>query len=103
MEGTTATKRRPRKRTINVVTKAAILLRPDALDELFAAEGIKSYDAKAKSLGYPSTGMLHRAYHGGAVSSALICAVRLRFPAVPYEQLFTEGQVAVNATADLAA
>lgn len=104
MAATTATKRRPRNSaaasyTTETFTKDAVLLRTDieddvvkvALDELFEAEGITTFEAKAKALNYPSTGMLHRAYKGGAVSSTLICAIRRWRPAVPYEQLFVEG------------
>lgn len=119
MAARTATKRRPRNGgaaapTTETFTKDAVLLRVDdggniALDALLTADGITTFEAKAKALHYPSTGMLHRAYKGGAVSSALICAVRLRYPTVPYEQLFTEGQalgerkVPADATANLAA
>ncbi len=109
MAATTATKRRPRntaaahdKQPTETFTKDAVLLRTTPtdnpskphvhLDELFAAEDITTFEAKAKALNYPSTGMLHRAYKGGSCSAALIAAVRLRWPHIPYEQIFTEGQ-----------
>lgn len=103
MAATTAHKRRPRKSAADAATRAAILLKSDALDQLFTEAGITTYQAKAQALGGSSVGALHRAYNGGSVSAALICAVRLRFPTVPYEQLFTEGEVPANAPADAAA
>lgn len=103
MAATTARKRRPRKPQ-PAATRAAILLNRDALDGLFAAAGIgPTYQAKAEALPGSSVGALHRAYNGGAVSAAFICAVRTRFPHTPYEVLFTEGQVPADAPADAAA
>lgn len=121
MAATTATKRRPRnkpaaaKDETETYLKDAVLLRRHTdgkavLDNLFDLEGITSFEDKARALEYPSTGMLHRALKDGlACSSALIVAIRLYFPGIPYEALFTEGKVlaerkvTADAPADLAA
>lgn len=126
MAASTATKRRPRNKaaaghvSFETFTKDAVLLllgdnlgpdgkRLPVLDDLLTADGFTSFETKAKALNYPSTGMLHRAFKGGAVSPALICAARRRYPHLSYEQLFCEGQatgkreVPVDAPADLAA
>lgn len=62
------------------------------LDEILEAEGASTFVAKLAALNYRGTGMLHRALKGGAVSPSLISTVRRRFPDIPYERIFTEGQ-----------
>lgn len=74
------------------------------LREEFLAQGVTSYHGMAKALAYSSTGTLFTAFKGALVSAALIYAIRRYLPAVPYEDLFTEGEEVHNAApADLAA
>lgn len=115
MQATPATKRRPRKSAAatrhptETYQRDAVLLKVAALDELFELEGIKTFEDKARAIGYPSVGLLHRAYKGGGVSAGLLVAIRRWFPCMPYEELFYEGQtrserkVAAHAPAHLAA
>jgi hypothetical protein len=93
MEGIPATISRKRKARppAEPQPRVGILLRGDALRKEFEDRGITSYHGMAKALGYSSTGMLHTAFRGGLVSSALIYAIRRYLPDVPYERLFSEG------------
>ncbi|MGI5245039.1 hypothetical protein [Dactylosporangium sp. CA-139066] len=90
MEGTKRETLRQRNR------RPAVLLRPGALDRLFAGTGLVTYEARADDLGV-SVGTLHRAAMGGPVHALLICAVRNRWPDIPYERNFTEGWVSRGA------
>jgi hypothetical protein len=83
--------------------RAVVKLRGQALKDLFEAEGVKSLRGQVAELNHSSIAALSRAYDDGAVSAFLIAAVRLRFPHVPYEQLFTESEESADARTQAAA
>jgi hypothetical protein len=103
MSGTSTvpTRRRKEPRIARVAARPVITCRTGVLEKLFAAENIHTYREMSASLNYDSTSGVHRACNGVPVSAWLIAAIRLRFPEVPYERIFTEGTV--DATADAAA
>src|ERR1043165_5722461 len=89
---TTSVLRRNKAASSSTPSRAIVKLRPDALKELFAAEGIKGLRNQVAELNRSGTAALSGAYNGGAVSAGLSAAVRLRFPHVPYKQLFIESE-----------
>lgn len=72
--------------------RPAVLLRPGALDRLFAGTGLATFEQRARDLEV-GVGTLNRAATGGPVGAQLICAIRNRWPHIPYEQTFCEGWV----------
>lgn len=84
-------------------SRPVVVCRPGVLGRLFAAEGIKTYSEMSEALGYGSAGGIHRALHEAPVSAWFISAVRLRFPEIPYERIFTERVAITDAPAHAAA
>lgn len=66
-----------------------VFLQSDRATSLFRATGLDTIEEMAEDLGVDD-GNLSRILRGQPVSAEFIARVRLKYPKVPYEQLFRE-------------